>query len=94
VNCGIDRLETVILEALLLITQSKMYGDVALDSNIEKRSSFRSGLRNEELMRVYPGNKIECSEHCCRVKDSLRKAILDSRIGGHQEEPWEHSTLF
>jgi hypothetical protein len=63
VNCGIDRLEIVILEALFLITQSKMYEDVALDSNIEKRSSFRSGLRNEELLWEYPGNKIGCIEH-------------------------------
>jgi hypothetical protein len=64
VNDGIDRLETVILEALVLITLSEMYGDVALDSNIEKRSSFRSGLRNEELLWEYPENKIEGIEHC------------------------------
>jgi hypothetical protein len=67
-NCGIDRLETIILEALFLITQSKMYADVALDSNIEKRSSFRSGLRNEELMWVYPGNKSGASSTALRLR--------------------------
>jgi hypothetical protein len=71
----------------LLITQSKMYGGVALDSNIEKRSSFRSGLRNEELLHEYPGNMIGCIEHCVQGYDSLRKVILDFRIEGHQEEP-------
>ena len=57
-NCGIDRSVTVITDALLLITQIKVYGDVALDSNIETRSPFLSGLRNEELLWEYPGNKI------------------------------------
>ena len=63
-NCGIDRLATVILEAVSLITLTKMYGDVALHRNIEKRSSFRSDLRNEELLWEYPGNKIKCIDHC------------------------------
>jgi hypothetical protein len=64
-----------------------MYGDVALDSNIEKRLSFRSGLRNEELMWEYPGNKTGCIDHCFQGKDSLQKPILDFRIEDHQEEP-------
>jgi hypothetical protein len=37
VSCGIGRLATVIPEALLVITQSKIYRDVAVDLDIEKR---------------------------------------------------------
>ena len=37
-NPGIDRLETVILEALSLVSRSRMYGDVALDSKMILRS--------------------------------------------------------
>jgi hypothetical protein len=38
VNIGIDRLETVILEALSLISYSQVYGDVALARKIILRS--------------------------------------------------------
>ena len=37
VNCGIGRLATVIPEALLVIAQSKIYGNGVVDINIQKR---------------------------------------------------------
>jgi hypothetical protein len=37
VNCGIGRVATVIPKALLVITQSKIFRNVAVDINIEKR---------------------------------------------------------
>ena len=53
VNCGIGRLATDIPEALLVITQSKIYGDVGVGINIEERLPFNSARRNEELMWKY-----------------------------------------
>jgi hypothetical protein len=92
VNCGIDRLGTVILEVLSLISQSKMYGDVAFDSNIEERLSFRSGQRNEHLLWGYPGNKIGASSIAFKVKIIFGSlySIFVSRVIKKNRESTRH----
>ena len=74
-NSKVGRLATIISEALLLVTQNKIYGVVVLDINIEKRLSFSSGPRNEK----------RCTEDSCRANCYLLKRILDSHLGSHQE---------
>ena len=83
-NCGIDRLETVILEALSLVSRSRMYGDVALDSKIILRSVNLSTQLCE--MKNCCGNTLEIRSGASSIAFEVNilfgssYAILVSRV--------------
>ena len=93
-NCEIGRLPTVIPETLVVIAQSKIYRDVAVDFNVEKRLSFNSDPRDEELTWKRHENRNRWIEYCFIAKDSFGKIILDSHLSIEKEEPEDHLILF
>ena len=74
-----------------MITQSKIYRDVAVHFNMQKRLATYSARRGEELKWEQPENKNRCIAHCCVTDVSLGKNIVDSCIGDNQKEPKDHS---
>ena len=88
------RLATVIPESLLVITRSKIHGNIVVHMNIEKGQPFDWARRNKELILKCHANEKRCTKDSSRAKDSLLKVILDSRLGSRLQEPSGHSRLF
>ena len=77
----------------MVIAQSKIYRDVAVDFNIEKRLSFNSARRDEEVTWKRHEYRNRCIEYYFITKDPFEEVMLDSHLSIQKEEPADHLIL-